>query len=161
MNKIILGEIIGPGSPFQRVRICRPDSPAIGFKIAMVIWALQPVMDSHDEQKNKLLDDFGTPIKGKKRRYHFRESDKPDAKLDQEKWTAFETAYNELLSTETEIQFVKLTLDDLDKANIDPVLTPNEIMGLLWLIDAPELTDQPTKKRARKRKPKSEAETGD
>jgi len=159
MKKVFLGEIVSimsPGSLFQRLRVCRPKSPAIGFKIAMIIEALRPAMEAHAQQKAVLLQEHGTPVPGKDDTFHFRKSDDQGADVDHERWGAFKADYDELLSSEVEVQFTGLTLDDLEAANVEPPLSPDEIVRLLWLIDEPQAGENTDGKQSRSRKRKAD-----
>lgn len=111
------------------------------FRLALVRRKVAPVLETYNEARRELLQKHGTRDGMDLDRYHFWREQTPAEleaqaarEADTEAVDAFTEEHNDLLSAEVEVDY-GVSIVQIDKAKIDPPLTPDELALLWWLIE--------------------------
>ncbi len=112
-----------------------------GFKLALVRRKIAPMLETYREARRELLQTHGTRDGLDLDRYHFWREQTPAEveagaaqKVDTEAVDAFTEEHDDLLSAEVEVDY-EVSIVQIDKAKIEPSLTPDELALLWWLIE--------------------------
>lgn len=111
-----------------------------GFALALVRREIAPILEEYQRSQEKLLNEYATRDEARMDRYHFLLPQTATEKqagnervLDFNAIDAYAEEHDELLSSEVEITST-VSIAQIDKAKIDPALTPDELASLWWLI---------------------------
>lgn len=112
-----------------------------GFKLALVRRKIVPMLEMYREARRELLQTHGTRDGLDLDRYHFWREQTPAEleaqaarKADTEAVDAFTEEHDDLLNAEVEVDY-GVSIAQIDKAKIEPPLTPDELALLWWLIE--------------------------
>lgn len=90
----------------------------VSFQFSIFLKSLQPIFESYNENRTKLLEEFGI-LNKEKNEYEFKEGNKEK----------YEKKYLELIEAEVEVKIPAIKLTDLGDTKIEPALFEN----ITWL----------------------------
>jgi hypothetical protein len=90
----------------------------VSFSFSLFLKGLQPIFESYNESRLKLLEEFGT-LNKEKNEYDFKEGNK----------AKYEKKYLELIEGEVDVKVPEIKLADLGDTKIEPATLEN----IIWL----------------------------
>lgn len=90
----------------------------VSFQFSLFLKGLNPIFDTYNENRKKLLEEFGT-LNKEKNEYDFAEGQKEE----------YEKKYAELIGVEIEVKVPEIKLADLGDIKIQPAVLEN----ITWL----------------------------
>jgi len=130
---MILRDLLIAEPILARFHSAKPKLASAGYRIGLVLRALQPYLDEFRKQRDALLQEYGTPVEGQRGSYHFRISNEPDAEVDQERFDKFRAAIEELSATEIDYNGPWFTPELLDLSGVE-FESNAEINIFAWLV---------------------------
>ena len=92
----------------------------VSFSFSLFLKSINPIFESYNENRLKLLEEFGT-LNKEKQEYEF----KPENKV------KYEKKYKELIEGEVEVKIPSIKLLDLGDIKIEPEILEN----IIWLFE--------------------------
>ena len=115
MIKVSLNDIVNSVETFQTI-IQQPFNGSLAFKIARLARELNKEMDTFNEQRRKIIDQYCV----KDENGNLVSDDNGNVQIIPEKIQDFNNDFTNLLNTEVEINADKLPMDKIDSFEISP-----------------------------------------
>jgi hypothetical protein len=111
-----------------------------GFQLALIRRKISPILEEHRKMRLELFKDLGHRDMTQASQWNFWQetgekdpNGRPVREFDHDAYDRFEEDYSEMLDADVTIDF-EIDITTIDKAKIDPPLTPDELAALWWLI---------------------------
>ena len=119
VKKLKIKEVINAGNALRQ--IAGTKLPVlVSFSFSLFLKSINPIFESYNENRLKLLEEFGT-LNKEKQEYEF----KPENKV------KYEKKYKELIEGEVEVKIPSIKLLDLGDIKIEPEILEN----IIWLFE--------------------------
>jgi len=92
----------------------------VSFSFSLFLKSINPIFESYNENRLKLLQEFGT-LNKEKNEFEFKEGNRQK----------YEKKYTELVEAEVEVKVPEIKLADLTDIKIEPELLEN----IIWLFE--------------------------
>lgn len=127
MPKISIGRLVASKGALGRLQ-AQSMSAVVAYRIAKVARVVEQELAAVEIMRSKLAQEMGDPVEGKAGAFKIRD----------ENVQAFNEQMQELAEEQVDLEFKKLTIDDL--ARVD--MSPADILALGWMIDGLEEPDE-------------------
>jgi hypothetical protein len=148
---IKLRDVIEAETSLSRLFGCHPKKAKDTYRVARMQREIVPILKDYEDARQQLLEQYAVKSKTEPNRWQFikvdedgepileydeGDTEKKNGKtmLDLEALDTFTSDLNELLDGESVEVTCFITLAQIERLGLDPVLTPGEMATLWWLI---------------------------